>query len=41
MKEQYEKPELEIRSFDNKDVLTVSQEAGAGDGWVKDPFIED
>ena len=41
MKEQYEKPKLEIRYFNNQDVLTQSQELGAGDGWVKDPFAED
>lgn len=41
MKEQYEKLELEIYYLNEEDVLTISQEAGAGDGWVKDPFIED
>lgn len=41
MKEQYEKPKVEIRYFNDQDVLTISQGSGAGDGWVKDPFIED
>ncbi len=37
VKEQYEKPKLEITSFNDQDVLTTS----LGDGWVKDPFEED
>ena len=36
VKEQYEKPKLEITNFNDQDVLT-----GSGDGWVKDPFEED
>ena len=40
MKEQYKKPKFEIVYFQNEDVLTTSQEM-AGDGWVKDPFVED
>jgi hypothetical protein len=38
---QYEKPDVEISYVGNQDVLTQSQESGRGDGWVKDPFVED
>lgn len=38
---QYEKPDLEIFYVSNQDVLTQSQESGYGDGWVKDPFVEE
>ena len=41
MKEQYEKLKLEIQYFNDQDVLTMSSESAAGDGWVKDPFAED
>ena len=41
MKEQYEKPKVEICYFNDQDVLTMSQESGAGDGWVQDPFTQD
>ncbi len=41
MKIQYEQPNLKISCFHDQDMLTASQEAWPGDGWVKDPFIED
>ena len=41
VKEQYEKPKVEISYFSNQDVLTTSQGSGGGDGWVQDPFIQD
>ena len=40
MKEQYEKTKIEISYFNEQDVLTTSQEPGAGDGWIKDPFTQ-
>ena len=41
MKEQYEKLQLAIVYSENQDVLTLSRESGEGDGWVKDPFVDE
>ena len=42
MIKKYERPELNLRYLTNEDVLTESEETiFPGDGWVKDPFIED
>ena len=42
MIQRYEMPELELQYFTNQDVLTASEEVvGPGDGWVKDPFVQE
>ena len=42
MIKKYEAPELELRYFTDKDVLTESEESiFPGDGWVKDPFAKE
>lgn len=41
MKEQYEKLQLAIVYSEKQDVLTLSRESGEGDGWVKDPFVDE